>query len=69
LHLFLKDVQISQGTMNKDERLSIAALEVVECCVIDLDRADVGTTRFRLTSCVREGRAEREQRNQGQQEA
>jgi hypothetical protein len=69
LHLLLKDVQISQGTMNKDERLSITALEVVDRCLIDLDRADFGATRFRLTSCVREGRAEREQRNQGQHEA
>ena len=54
LHLLLKGVQISQATMNKDERLSLTALEVVERCLIDLDRADLGTTRFRLTSCVRE---------------
>ena len=55
LHLLLKGVQISQGTMNEDERLSLTALEVVERGLIDLDRADVGATRFRLTLCVREG--------------
>ena len=82
LHLGLKGVQISEATMNKDERLSFTALEVVERCLIDLDTADFGATRFRLTSCVREGRrlsrlhragrgpgrAEREQRNQDQRE-
>ena len=54
LHLSLKGVQISQATMHEDERLSLTALEVMERCLIDLDRADVGATRFRLTSCVRE---------------
>ena len=65
LHLSSKGVQISQATMNEDERLSLTALEVMERGLIDLDRADVGATRCRLTSCVRKRRAEREQRNQG----
>ena len=67
LHLLLK-VQISEATMNKDERLSFTALEVVERCLIDLDGADLGATRFRLILCVREARADREQRDQDQRE-
>jgi len=34
LHLWLKGVQISQATMNEDERFSFTAFEVVERCLI-----------------------------------
>ena len=82
LRLCAKGVQIPEGAVNEHDRLTLAALEVVERCLIDLDGADLGATRFRLTSCVREGRrlsglqragrgagrAEREQRNQDQRE-
>ena len=64
----LKGVQISQGAMHEHDRLTLTALEVVERCLIDLDGADLGATRFRLISCVREARAEREQRDQDQRE-
>ena len=68
LELLAKRTQISKAAMNEHERLSFSALEVVERCLIDLDSADLGTTRFRLTLCVREARAEREQRHQDQRE-
>ena len=68
LRLCSKNVQIPKGAVNEHDRLTLAALEVVERCLIDLDRSDLGTTRFRLTSCVREARAQREQRQQDQRE-
>ena len=68
LRLCSKNVQIPKGAVNEHDRFTLAALEVVERCLIDLDRADIGTARCRLTSCVREARAEREQRKQDQRE-
>ena len=65
LYLFAKRVQISKTAMNEHERLALTALEVVERRLIDLDRADLGATRFRLTPCVRVGRTESEQRQSG----
>ena len=65
LRLYSKHVQIPEGAVNEHDRLTLTALEVVERGLIDLDRADLGTTRFRLTSCVREARAEGDQRQSG----
>ena len=67
LHLSLKGVQISQATMNEDERLSLTAFEVMERCLIDLERGSRShTLSFDLLRP--EGRAEREQRSQRERE-
>jgi len=68
LRLCSKHVQIPKGAVNEHDRLTLAAFKVMERGFVDLDRADFGTTRFRLTSCVREAGTEREQRNQDQRE-
>ena len=61
-----KGVQVSEPTMNENERFSITALEVVERCLIYFDGLDFGATCFLLSFDVPEGNAECEQCEQCQ---
>ena len=58
LYLLAKRLEVTECAMNENERLALAAFVVVERCLIEVDRSDLGATRFRLTSCVREARAD-----------
>jgi hypothetical protein len=66
IYLLAKRLEISKCAVNEHECLASTALEVVERRLIDVDRADVGSTPFRLTRRASLGRSERGQRKQDQ---
>ena len=55
LRLCSKNVQIPEGAVNEHDRLTLAALKVMEPCLVDLDAFDLGGTCASLSACVSEG--------------